>query len=202
MKNPVIKTLISNFNLDYFKYLLKYIIAKQNLLLMEKGSYGNPKIVWYGGNNKVLIGKFCSIAKNVTFVLGPSHNTNLISTYPFSLFYPHKLKNNKLSSHVVEKGDINVGNDVWIGYGATILSGVNIHDGSVIAAGSLVTKDVPAYTIVGGNPARFIKKRFKNYEIDSLLKIKWWDWDSAKLKRNMYYLSSNNLKSFFNNIKD
>jgi virginiamycin A acetyltransferase len=92
-----------------------------------------------------------------------------------------------------EKGDINIGNDVWIGYNATIMAGVSIGDGSIIAANSTVVKDVEPYSIVGGNPAKEIKKRFSKDDISKLLALKWWDWDIEKITANIQHLTGNNL---------
>ncbi len=91
------------------------------------------------------------------------------------------------------KGDINVGNDVWIGYNATIMAGVTIGDGAIIATNSTITKDVEPYTIVGGNPANLIKKRFNDEKISKLLALKWWDWDLDKITRNIQNLTGNDL---------
>jgi virginiamycin A acetyltransferase len=196
MNDPKVKTFLSQLNISYLLYLFRYLIDKKKILVVGKNTYGKPKIIWYGGNNKVIIGKFCSIAQNVTFLLTPSHNSNLISTYPFKLFYPKEMNMKNAKSHVVEKGNIVVGNDVWIGYGATIMPGITIGDGSIIAANSVVVRNVDPYSIVGGNPALFIKSRFSKQTINKLLKIKWWNWDEVKLKNNMYLLAGENINKF------
>lgn len=155
---------------DYLNNKLKKKIE------MGQYSYGNPKVIRNGGDSIVKIGKFCSIAKDVTFLLLNNHRTDWISTYPFFVFRD-KWKNSKnIKSGNIYRGDIVVGNDVWIGYGAKIISGVTIGDGAVIAANSYVVTNVPPYTIFGGNPARIIRKRFKDRDIKTLLEIKWWDW--------------------------
>ena len=115
-------------------------------------------------NNRLNIGNFCSIAENVTFLAGLDHPTNLVSTYPFKSYFMNGID-------AISKGDIIVDDDVWIGYGATILSGVHISQGAIIAAGAVVTKDVPPYAIVGGVPAKILKYRFSKEIIQELLKI-------------------------------
>lgn len=115
-------------------------------------------------DNKLIIGNYCSIAENVKFLLGLDHPTNLVSTYPFKSYFMNGID-------AISKGDIIVDDDVWIGYGATILSDVHIGQGAIIAAGAVVTKDVPPYAIVGGVPAKILKYRFSKEIIQELLKI-------------------------------
>ena len=130
------------------------------------GSYGELNIVDFGGDNNLVIRNFVSIAQNVTFLLNAEHYTDRISTYPF------KVKELKIQkSESFGKGDITVDDDVWIGYGATIMSGVHIGQGAIIAAGAIVVAEVPPYAIVGGVPAKVIKYRFDSEMILELLKI-------------------------------
>lgn len=127
------------------------------------------------------------------------HRIDWISTYPIhSLVCGMK----HYKGYPKERGDITIGNDVWIGYGAIILSGVKIGNGSVIGAYSLATKDVSSYSIVGGNPAKLIKKRFSEIKLTMLKKIAWWDWPICKIKTNMNLLQSNNLDEFFKKINE
>ena len=130
------------------------------------GTYGELNVVDFGGNNKLIIKNYVSIAQHVSFILNADHYTNHISTYPFKV----KILQTQ-TSESFGKGDIIVDDDVWIGYGATIMSGVHIGQGAVVAAGAVVTKDVPPYTIVGGVPAKVIKYRFEPEMIEELLKI-------------------------------
>jgi acetyltransferase-like isoleucine patch superfamily enzyme len=148
-----------------------------------KHTYGSPEI--RGNKNLVSIGSFCSIAKGVTILSCQDHRTDWITTFPFEQLWKCGNK-----GHPTGKGPIVIKNDVWIGFGSLILSGITISDGAVIAAESVVTKDVPPYCIVGGNPAKIIKKRFPDSVIDRLLKIKWWDWDDEKIKNFRVYLMS------------
>lgn len=129
-------------------------------------SYGELNVVDFGGDCKLIIKNYVSIAQNVSFILNADHYTNHISTYPFKV----KMVQTQ-TSESFGKGDIIVDDDVWIGYGATIMSGVHIGQGVVVAAGAVVTKDVPPYAIVGGVPAKVIKYRFESEMIEELLKI-------------------------------
>lgn len=137
-----------------------------NNVSIGNGSYGELNVVDFGGCNRLVIKNYVSIAQHVTFVINAEHHVNHISTYPFKV---KMLKTE--TSESFGKGDIFVDDDVWIGYGATIMSGVHIGQGAVIAAGAVVTKDVPPYAIVGGVPAKIIKYRFEPDMIEELLKI-------------------------------
>lgn len=141
------------------------MICSCNIVSVGKKTYGNLYVHSSNSINKLHIGSYCSIAENVMFLLSSEHNTSTVSTYPFQT----KLVNSQQEG--VSKGDIIVDDDVWIGYGATIMSGVHIGQGAVVAAGAVVTKDVPPYTIVGGVPAKVIKYRFEPKMIEELLKI-------------------------------
>lgn len=149
-------------------------------------TYGVPQI--NGGLGKIKIGKFCAIAGDVTIVTD-GHRTDWITTYPFSIMAAEKWPEVRgIEGHPACKGDVVIGNDVWIGHGATILAGVTIGDGAAIAARAVVTGDVGPYTIVGGAPAREIKKRFAPEIISKLLELKWWDWPEEKIRKNVRLL--------------
>ena len=143
--------------------------------------------------DKLIIGKFCSIASGAKFMLGGTqgHNYEFIATYSLDFldddFDGYKTKPPKAHKW---KGDTVIGNDVWIGAESMILPGVQIADGAVVAARAVVTKNIGPYEIWGGNPARFIKKRFSDEDIEKLLQIKWWDWDLATIKENLELLRS------------
>ncbi len=138
-------------------------------------TYGKPTVLFENTEANLYIGKYCSIAKNVTIFLGGNHRTDWISTYPFNDLPDIYPEAQNIQGHPATKGDVVIENDVWIGFGSMILSGVNIQTGAVIAAGSVVTKDVGPYEIWGGNPCRFIKKRFTDEQIATLMASKWWD---------------------------
>ena len=143
--------------------------------------------------DKLIIGKFCMIASDVTFIMnGANHLTNSITSYPFAIF-GHDWSDAMEGKSYPTKGDTIIGNDVWIGYNSTIMPGVKIGDGAIIATNSTVTKDVEPYTIVGGNPAKEIKKRFTENEINKLLKIRWWNWSIEKITKNVKKLTDNNI---------
>ena len=124
---------------------------------------------------------------------GANHLTNALTSYPFAIFNNgwENAMENKSYPH---KGDINIGNDVWIGFNATIMAGVTIGDGAIIATNSTVVKDVEPYSIVGGNPANEIKKRFSEKTINELLEIKWWNWDIEKITKNVQNLTGNDIE--------
>ncbi|MBA2852439.1 chloramphenicol O-acetyltransferase type B [Methanococcus maripaludis] len=147
--------------------------------------------------DKLIIGKFCSIASGIKFVMGGNqgHRYNWISTYPLTLISetPEDLKCENAKGYL-KKGDTIIENDVWIGANVTIMPGVKIGSGAVIATGSIVTKEVPPYTIVGGNPAKIIKKRFSDEKIELLLKIKWWNWPIEKIKSKINTLMSDDFE--------
>lgn len=163
-------------------------------------TYGCPEVLQWGGltsegNISTLkIGKFCSIADRVVIFLGGEHRVDWISTYPFNGVF--KRACGKIKGHPFAKGDVIIGNDVWIGRSASILSGVSVGDGAVIGAHSLVTKDVDPYTIVGGNPAKVIRKRFDDKTIQELLAIKWWNWEIDRIIKNVPLLMSGNVEQF------
>jgi acetyltransferase-like isoleucine patch superfamily enzyme len=142
-----------------------------------KFTYGFDQIkFWYFGEGKsITIGNFCSIAPNVNIFLGGNHRTDWITTYPFGHVYPDDLGGESIKGHPSSNGNVIIGNDVWVGFSATIMSGITVGDGAVISANSVVTRDVNPYEVVGGNPAKFIKKRFDKDIVDLLLKLRWWD---------------------------
>lgn len=138
-------------------------------------------------HDRLMIGKFCSIACGAKFIFNSANHTlSSLSTYPFPLFFEEwGLTWEKATDSWDNKGDIVIGNDVWIGYEAVIMAGVTIGDGAIIGTRAVVTKDVPPYTIVGGVPARLIRKRFPDETISELLKIRWWDWPRERIAENI-----------------
>ena len=137
--------------------------------------------------DRLIIGRFCSIACGAKFLFtSANHAMRSLSTYPFPIFFEEwGLDRTRVADAWDNKGDIVVGSDVWIGYEAVVLSGVTIGDGAIIGARAVVTRDVPPYAIVGGVPARLIRKRFDDKTIETLLRLKWWNWPSEKIARHI-----------------
>jgi acetyltransferase-like isoleucine patch superfamily enzyme len=149
-------------------------------------TYG--KLIPRGVSNNVIVGNYCAIADGVVVDCGFGHKTDVISTWPFDVFWHGKMP--PLSNTGTFKGDVHIGNDVWIGEQAYIMSGVTIGDGAVIGLRSVVTHNVPPYAIVAGSPATVRKFRFTESIRDRLLKIKWWDWPEEKIRRWSHLLVS------------
>ncbi|MBX4261982.1 CatB-related O-acetyltransferase [Clostridium estertheticum] len=186
---------------------LKNVITRENIKVGDYTIYNdfnndprdfeeNNVLYQYAVNNdKLIIGKFCSIACKAKFLMtSGNHTMKSLSNYTFPIFYEEwDLPVSHITDAWDNKGDIEIGNDVWIGYDAIIMSGVKIGDGAIIATRALVTKDVPPYTIVGGVPAKVIKKRYDDETISKLLKIKWWNWTYEKIQANIKYIQSGNI---------
>ena len=153
---------------------------------------------------KLIIGKFCSIACGTKFLFNcANHTLKSLSTYTFPLFYEEwELEKSNITTAWDNKGDIVIGNDVWIGYEVVIMAGVHIGDGAIIAARAVVTKDVPSYTIVGGTPAKEIRKRFDAEIIEQLLILKWWDWSTDKIHQCLPYIAEGKLDELLAMKKD
>ncbi|MEO0469196.1 MAG: CatB-related O-acetyltransferase [Bacteroidota bacterium] len=149
----------------------------------------NVKYHFDFSEDRLIIGKFCMIASDVHFLMnGANHLLDAVSSFPFAVF-GHGWEDAMEGKSYPNKGDICIGNDVWIGHKAVIMAGVNIGDGAIIGAYSVVTRDVEPYTIVGGNPAMHIRKRFSEDEIQHLLKIEWWNWPIEKITENVQHLT-------------
>ena len=183
---------------------LKNFITSPNIEVGDYTYYDDPdgpehfeKNVLYHFDfigDKLIIGKFCAIAKDVTFIMnGANHKSTGFSTYPFFIFGNGWEKSAPQPGDLPFKGNTEIGNDVWIGYNATIMPGVKIGSGAIIASKSVVTNDVPAYAVVGGNPAKIIKQRFDDKTIDALLSIAWWDWSKDKITAHLDAIIQNNL---------
>lgn len=141
--------------------------------------------------DRLIIGKFCALARGVKFIMnGANHKLSGISTYPFQIFGNGWEKVMPEMGELPYKGDTVIGNDVWIGFEALIMPGVTIGNGAIVSAQSVVTRDVPAYTVVGGNPAKPIKQRFPSETIATLESLAWWDWPIEKITRHLTVIVS------------
>lgn len=172
---------------------------------MEVGkyTYGHDQITIFswGEGYGLKIGSYCSIAGGCRVFTGGNHNKNRITTYPFGTHFKNIFDNPNVITLPISNGNVIIGNDVWIGAFVTIMSGVNIGDGAILACNSHIVKDVEPYTIVGGNPAKLIKYRFSKEVIDELLKIKWWDWPENKINENTDLLCNEYINAFINKHK-
>ena len=184
---------------DHQTVYLKDVITNPNIEVGEYTMYNdfvndprefekNNVLYHYPVNgDKLIIGKFCSIACGAKFMLtSANHKMSSLSTYPFPIFYEEwGLDAKDIRNAWDNKGDIVIGNDVWIGYEAVIMAGVTIGDGAIIGTRAVVTKDVPPYTIVGGVPAKPIRKRFDDATVERLIKLRWWDWEHEKIAQSI-----------------
>jgi acetyltransferase-like isoleucine patch superfamily enzyme len=167
---------------------------------MGRYSYGSPRLIknkW--DTARVRIGGFCSIAPEVSFLLGGNHRTQCVSSYPLRIKLG--LPNAADDGVGASKGDITIGNDVWIGHGAFILSGVTIGDGAVIGASAVVASDVRAYAVVAGNPARELRRRFNDAQVNALLEIAWWDWPIERIRAEAPHLTSLAIDDFIRRFR-
>jgi virginiamycin A acetyltransferase len=156
---------------------LKFVEISGNVTIGRFTTINGPNVQVLSKIHPISIGSFCSIARDVT-IQEYNHRTDTLSTY----YLEKNFFGGKNSGEISSKGPIVIGNDVWVGAKSIILSGVTIGDGALIAAGSVVTKNVPAYAIAGGNPAKIIKYRFEQIVIERLLAIQWWNWPDDKIK--------------------
>lgn len=187
---------------------LKHVITNPNITVGDFTMYNdfvndptlfeNNNVLYHYpiNHDKLQIGKFCSIACGAKFLFNSANHTlSSLSTYPFPLFFEEwGLEKKDVINAWDNKGDIVIGNDVWIGYKAVVLAGVTIGDGAIIGTRAVVTKNVPPYTIVGGVPAKPIKKRFSEETISALLEIQWWNWSKERIARNIGAIQCGNIE--------
>jgi acetyltransferase-like isoleucine patch superfamily enzyme len=197
------------FKKKYSNYFLKDNLKeeiKKKLSVIGKWSYGSPKIYRWNWKDKIYIGNFCSIGPEVKIIIGGNHRTDWITTSPlpaetfnFDNTFAHA---KSIKNFNTSKGDLHIKNDVWIGGFSIIFSGVTLGNGCVIAAGSVVTKNVKPYTIVGGNPAKFIRNRFNKRQSKFLDESRWWDLEDKKIDLLSHYLLNKNISEFIKKIKE
>ena len=186
-----LKNVIKNPNIEVGDYTM-YNDFANDPTLFEK----NNVLYHYPINHdKLIIGKFCSIACGTKFLFNcANHTLSSLSTYPFPLFFEEWNLDKKNVTHSWDnKGDIIIGNDVWIGYEAVVMAGVTIGDGAIIGSRAVVTKDVPPYTIAGGVPAKPIRKRYSGETAATLLELKWWDWPEERITKNIHAIQTGQL---------
>ncbi|WFB34731.1 CatB-related O-acetyltransferase [Kiritimatiellota bacterium B12222] len=175
---------------------LKNFIHSENILVGDYTYYDDPEGPERFENNvlyhfpfigdRLIIGKFCAIARDVTFIMnGANHKMSGFSTYPFFIFGHGWEKATPQAGDLPSKGDTVIDHDVWIGYNATLMPGVHVGSGAIIASKSVVVQDVPAYSVVGGNPAKVLKYRFEDSCIQELLTIAWWEWRAEKISQHL-----------------
>lgn len=186
---------------------IKSCITAPNIIVGDYSYYDDPvdpegferNVLYNYGSDRLIIGKFCAIATGVKFIMnGANHQLDAISTYPFPIFANGWESEMEQLLNLPSRGDTVIGNDVWIGYETVIMPGVRVGDGAIIAAKSVVVKAVPPYSIVGGNPATLIRKRFSEADIAKLLEIAWWNWDIDKITQHLSLIMSNQIDALHN----
>ncbi len=176
-------------------------LTDAGLLTIDRCTYGCPDVRAYPGDTeRVVIGSFCSIAEDVLIFVGGNHPTGWISIFPFRAAFhlPGALEDGCPAS----KGSVAIGHDVWVGARVTILSGVTIGNGAIIGAGAVVASDVRAYSVVVGNPAREVRRRFTDAVVEQLEALQWWDWTIDQIISNVKLLSSDNIDRFLAEAKN
>lgn len=179
----------------YTRDLLKRYV-EAGLAEIGEHTYGEPVIRYAQLGHRFICGRYCSFGPGIQIMLGGEHRHDWVTTYPFPAFAEAWPEAAGLTGHHRGRGNVTVGNDVWVGMSAYIGSGISIGDGAVIAARSVVTKDVPPYAIVGGNPAQLIRYRFAPDVIDRLLEIRWWDWPEERVRTHVPLLLSGDVAAF------
>jgi len=176
-----------------------YLADRYPEYAIGRKSYGGAEIIAYDKTTKLTIGSHCSFADGVKIMLGGEHRLDWVTTYPFNVLEP---RFSHIVGHPASKGDVAIGNDVWVGRDAMILSGVSIGDGAIVAARSLVVRDVPPYGVVGGNPARLLRMRFEPDTVEALRRIRWWDWDDSRIEKAVPVLQSGDIPGFIRAVDE
>ena len=191
-----LKDVVTNKNIEIGEYTI------YNDFVNDPRDFEKNNVLYHYpiNNDKLKIGKFCSIACGAKFLFtSGNHSMKSLSNYTFPIFFDEwELDAKDIKQAWDNKGNITIGNDVWIGYEAVIMQGVTIGDGAVIATRAVVTKDVDPYTIVGGVPARPIRKRFSEETIKELEKLRWWEWNSEKIKKCITAIQSGDIEKLKN----
>jgi acetyltransferase-like isoleucine patch superfamily enzyme len=175
------------------------LAASDRRVSVGRFTYGKPQLNLWNDDDRIEIGAFCSIAAGVTILGGGEHNTDWVTTYPMRIAFGDP--GGWHDGHP-PAGSVRIGNDVWIGFGATILSGAVIGDGAVIGARAVVTGDVPPYAVFVGSPARFHRSRFSPVQVRALLGIRWWDWPIETIHAFVPLLSQPDIDAFIQAARD
>lgn len=170
------------------------LISTDPRVTVGRFTYGSPALKLWSDDESVSIGAFCSIAEEVVILGGGEHRMDWVTTFPLRIAFADPLSGR--DGHPANKGPTVIGNDVWISYGATILSGVRVGHGAVIGARAVVTRDVPDYAVVAGNPAQVVKMRFTPSQIERLLAVSWWDWSIEKIFEHTHALCNTDIAGF------
>lgn len=189
----LINKLLSSLYGKLFPPRLVPLAERYPMYPIGKGSYGELHIQPWKGGGSFRMGAYCSVARGAKVLLGGEHRTDWVTTFPFNVLWDSA---QHITGHPSTKGDVVIGNDVWIGTEALITSGVTIGDGAVVGARAVVTKDVPPYAIVAGNPARVIRFRFPEQVINRLVAMKWWEWDEQRIALAMPEILSPDAEAF------
>lgn len=185
---------------------IKNTVKNPNIIISDYTYYDDPEdsenfernVLYHFPfiGDKLIIGKFCALARGVKFIMnGANHKLSGISTYPFQIFGNGWEKVMPSADELPYKGDTEVGNDVWIGYESLVMPGVKIGNGAIVSSRAVVVADVPAYTIVGGNPAKVIKRRYEPEVVERLEAIAWWDWHIEKITQNLEVIVSGDVEA-------
>lgn len=188
-----IKKLVTRCRLKLRPPVSIYLAERYPQYPIGRGTYGDLKVSSWGEGASLTIGSYTSIATGVKVFLGGEHRADWVTTYPFNVLWGSA---QHYTGHPKTRGNVNIGNDVWIGTEALILSGVTIGDGAVIAARSVLTRDVPPYAVVAGNPARIVKYRFDSSVIARLQALQWWNWEEPRIAQAMAHMLSTDILGF------
>jgi chloramphenicol O-acetyltransferase type B len=164
-----------------------------------RGSYGDLSVLDFGEGATFRMGAYCSVARGVQVFLGGEHRTDWVTTFPFSALDPRFAN---IKGHPRTRGDVTIGNDVWLARDAKVMSGVSIGDGAVVGAGALVTRDVPPYGVVAGNPATLLRHRFEPHIVARLLDIAWWSWPQSRIDAATPSLLNTDIEGFIAAVDD
>lgn len=161
---------------------------------VDPTGFERNNVLFHYGPGRLVIGRYCALARDVRFIMGAAgHDTAAISAYPFPMFGGDWLADMPTFAHRPQRGDLVLGHDVWLGYRATVLAGVTIGHGAVVAAGAVVTSDVPPYAVMAGNPARLVRHRFAPEQVERLLEIAWWNWPVERVTASVGALMSGDI---------